>query len=416
MLTDATCRRAKPKNKAYKISDAGGLYLFISTSGHKSWRLKYRIAGVERVLTIGPYPDVSLMKAREERGKAKMLLRDGIDPSAEKRRQLQKNLTDDAESFRSVAIEWHYTRKAGWSPDYAKRILRILERNIFPFLGDFRISEITPPSVLKVLRQIEDQGNLTVAQLARVHLSGIFTFAIAMGICSYDPAAMVGKALKHHEKKMVSAITNVAGAQKFLFNLEQKKSISPTIKLMSRLIALTAVRSSVARLAEHSEFLDLDGPRPVWKIPAKKMKLSVKRKNNSLYDFTIPLSRQAVDVVKAAMTLRGKNAWLFPSGRSFDTPPGNATLYRIYASNSGEEPHVPHGWRASFSTIMNERAAKAGRDSDRPIIDMMLAHMTNTVEVTYNRAAYMERRREIAQEWADLLTDGLLPAIELLPR
>ncbi len=189
----------------------------------------------------------------------------------------------------------------------------------------------------------------------------------------------------------------------------------PTSRLASRLLALTAVRSGVLRMAAPVEFEDLDGLAPQWRIPAAKMKLVQERKNDPAFEFIVPLSTFAVDVVRVTLAFVGTDApLLFPSTRDRKRPISDSTLSKSYREAGFAGLHVPHGWRSTFSTVMNELAGKENRVGDRAIIDLMLAHVPSGVEAAYNRAAYMPRRRELAQEWADLLMHGRPSASALL--
>jgi hypothetical protein len=243
-----------------------------------------------------------------------------------------------------------------------------------------------------------------MAHEVRGHISEVFVWAIASGLTDSDPAAIIRKALAPSGGGRRPALLKIEDARAFVAKIDKVALASTSTKLASRLLALTAVRPGVVRLAERDEFEDLDGKLPLWRVPAAKMKLSKARKADSSFDFVVPLSRQAVDTVKAAMSASRHKSWLFPGERG-NKPITDSTLSQLYLDAGYRDRHVPHGWRASFSTIMNERAAAAGRENDRSIIDLMLAHMPGGVEAAYNRAAYMPRRRQLAQQWADLLLE-----------
>jgi integrase len=192
----------------------------------------------------------------------------------------------------------------------------------------------------------------------------------------------------------------------------------PVTKLASRLLALTLVRPGVLRSAPwNGELKQLDGKEPLWWIPAERMKLGLERKQDDTYDHLVPLSRQAVEVILAVKMLTGRGPLMFPNLRNAHEPMSENAIGYMYNRILGVRGrHVPHGWRATFSTIMNERAELLERPADRAIIDLMLAHVPDNIEGAYNRAAYMPRRRQIAQEWADMLLDGFPPAESLLKR
>lgn len=414
MLTDTRCRTAKPQEKPYKLADSKGLHLYVTPSGYKSWRWKYRFAKKEKLLTIGPYPEISAAKAREKRDEAARLLREGVDPSMHRRQRAAELATEAANTFETIARRWHETNKAKWTPQHAEQVLDSLVDNVFPELGRDPITSITAPMVLKVIQAIEARPAIETARRVRQRMSAVFVFAIASGVASQDPASVIRGALKPLKKGRQPAFTRLEDARALL-NAAEDAPAYPVTKLASRFLALTAVRPGVLRWIEPQELEDLDGKEPLWRIPAAKMKLQLDRKGDETYDFLVPLSRQAVEVIKTARSLTGNTPLIFPSNRHAHRPMSeNAIGYMYNRLSSFRGRHVPHGWRATFSTVMNERAVEKGLPGDRAIIDLMLAHIPAGVEGIYNRAAYLPRRRALAQEWADLLLDGLPPASQLL--
>ncbi|WP_299307759.1 integrase arm-type DNA-binding domain-containing protein [uncultured Croceicoccus sp.] len=417
MLTDAVCRTAKPATKDRKLSDSGGLFLLVKPTGSKSWKYKYRLPdGREKKLTIGTYPQVTLAEARKARDLAREQLTSGIDPSAEKKRRKAANALAALETFEAVARAWHREKESTLTPRYAKQVLVRLEENMFPHIGALPIDKVQPPQVLEAIRKIEARGSKEMAHRVRTHTSDVFVWAIASGICQQDPAAIIRKALKPTDPKLRPARTKLKDARKVLTSTEALNDIWWATRLASRLLALTAARPGVIRLAERTEFENLDGKQPIWRIPAGKMKLTRERKRDAAFEFVMPLSRQSVETVKAAMEASPSPQWLFPGIGSWRKPISDSTLSKHYRDAGLAGRHVPHGWRSSFSTIMNERAAVEDRERDRAIIDLMLAHVPEGVEAAYNRAAYMPRRRELAQVWADLLMDGMPLPGTLIPR
>jgi len=411
---------AKAGPKPVKLFDAHGLHLLISTTGHKSWRLKYRIGGKEKQISFGAYPAVRLAEARTLSATARKALQDGADPALEfgkkaKRRQLA---TDASMTFASVAKTWHDEQKSTWKPRYAQEVISSFERDIFPELGPMDIRKIRAKNVREVLQAVQARGALETGHRLLQRIAAVYEYAISEELAEIDPTTGVTPSLKKVLKRRQPAVLSIARARAFLKAFEATPG-HPGTKLASRLLALTAARPGMVQLAEVNEFHGLDGREPVWTVPAEKMKLRLAESGEEAFDFTLPLSRQAVSVVKAALNLAGKRQHLFPSARHSKRPITSNALNVAYRRVGGwEGQHVPHGWRATFSTIMNERAATAGRDSDRKIIDLMLAHVTGGVEGRYNRAAYMPRRRQIAQEWGDLLCVGLasLESLLELPR
>lgn len=414
MLSDIVCRTAKPRERDYKLSDSKGLYLFVTTNGYKSWRWKYRIAGKEKGLTIGSYPEVSLAEARKRRDEAASKLRDGIDPSIERKQRKASLAIDAANTFESIARQWQTLNKTKWSAHHGEDVLSSLDKHVFPKLGGLPIRSITPPMVLGMLREIESRPAIETAKRVRQRMSAIFRFAAASGIAVSDPASVVRDALQPLRKRRQPAFTKLPDARALLRAIEEAPGY-PVTKLASRFLALTAVRPGVVRFAVMDEFEELDGVEPLWRIPAQRMKLVAERKADETFDFVVPLSRQAVEIIKVIRGFTGDVPYLFPNNRHVHRPMSeNAIGYMYNRIASYRGRHVPHGWRSTFSTIMNERAVQQGMPGDRAVIDFMLAHVPGGVEGIYNRSAYFERRAVLAQEWADLLLDGFPPAIELL--
>lgn len=414
MLTDLRCRQAKAAEKDYKIGDAGGLYLFVTTNGFRSWRWKYRFAAREKRLTLGGYPEVTLTKARELRDEARALLRSGTDPALHRKQRAAEQMLGADTTFRAVTLAWHQAKQALLKPRYHEQLLARFENHVFPAIGRLPIRGVTPALVLKVIRGIEEGEAHETAHRVRQHISDVFVFAIASGWADNDPANVIRKALVPAQKRLRPAATRIGAAREILRKSEARPAYAVT-KLAARLLALTAARPGVVRLAELAEFEELDGARPLWRIPAAKMKLTRERREDVTYEFVIPLSRQAVEVVKVAIEQAGPGvALLFPSSRSVHRPISDSTLSKFYRDAGFTGLHVPHGWRSTFSTLMNKAAAEEERESDRAIVDLMLAHMPAGVEAVYNRYLYMPRRRAIAQAWADELLQDASSAAALV--
>jgi integrase len=400
MLTDAAVRAAKPKDKAYKLSDAGGLYLFVAPAGGKLWRMRYTFQGKEKLLSFGPYPEVTLGKARDQRDEARAMLRDGKDPGLQKkiRRALNSDLTN---TFEVIARDWHSRNKPTWTERHAQDVIDSLENFVFPTLGRLPVNEITPPMVLKVLREIEDRPAPETARRVRQRVSAIFVYAIALGIGETDPAAIVRGAMAPVVKTRQPAITDLVEARAVLAAVEAQPA-HPVTKLANRLLALTAVRPGELRGARWGEFEGLDGDQALWRIPAARMKM--KREH------LVPLSRQAVAVIAATRTLTGRCPLVFPSSRHAHHPMSENAIGYLLNRAGYHGRHVPHGWRATFSSTMNETFR-----ADRHVIDLMLAHAPkDKTEAAYNRAVHMERRHELAQVWADLLLEGAMDLTEVI--
>ncbi|MFN3944582.1 MAG: tyrosine-type recombinase/integrase [Allosphingosinicella sp.] len=409
MLTEVACRAAKKAEKDYKLFDTGGLYLYVTKTGFRSWRWKYRLAGKEKRLVLGSYPEISLKRARELREDAARRLRAGEDPAA------KANAPSSAPTFEALARRWHEMQTPLWKPKHAAAVLDSLVTDVFPAIGTVPVDQVRPSQVRELLTAVQARGATEAAHRIRGRISAIFGLAIAEELAEIDPAAAIGAVLKPIRKGRMPALTKLEEARAFLKAVEAAPA-HPVTKLASRLLALTAVRPGIIRFTPRvAEFQDLDGEQPLWLVPAERMKLELEESEQSAFDHLVPLPPQAVDVIQVAQRLAGRGPWLFPGVRHAHRPISeNAIgfLYKRMTEFRGR--HVPHGWRSTFSSIMNERAAMSGRDGDADVIELMLAHKVAGVRGIYNRAAYMDRRRELTVEWADMLLKGFPPAEALL--
>jgi integrase len=409
MLTDAQIRKAQKADKPYKLSDTGGLYLYVTVAGGKPWRLKYRLGGRERLLSIGPYSSIGLADARATAAEAKKMLREGKDPSLEKRRRRLMVATDGGDTFEAIAREWHAINKGQWVDLHAYDVLHSLERDVFPDLGAIPIKDITAANVLAVLRKIEKRPAPETARRVRQRISAVFVYAIASGRAESDPAAIVQKAMAPMVKGRQPAITDLEAARAILRAVDAEPA-SPVTKLALRLLALTVVRPGTLITTPWEEIDAIDPAWPIWQVPAARMKLRLYYKGDEGRDHLVPLPTQSIETLKAVRALTGRGPFLFPNQRHAHKPASENALGYLLNRAGYHHRHVPHGWRATFSSVMNERFKH-----DRHIIDLMLAHVpANRVEGAYNRAEHLERRIELAQEWANLLMVDQMPADELV--
>ena len=399
-LSDAKIKAAKPLGKPYKLTDEGGLHLFIAPTGSRTWRFRYRYDGKEKLLTIGAYPSVGLAKAREARDNARTDIKEGRDPAIVKKRK-RLIFTDEANRFEVIAREWHKAKSPQWTERHAADVLRSLERDIFPEFGADPVTEISPLIVLDAVRKIEARDAIETAHRVRQRVSEVFVYAIASGRASNDPAAVIGKALKPVKRGRQPALTDLTEVQGALM-AALTTPCHPQTKIALRLLALTVIRPGEIRAATIEEFSGLETDAPIWTVPAERMKM--KR------DFVVPLSAEAVETVKTAIAFAGNGGLLFPSPRRASQPISENAMGYLLNRAGYYGRQVPHGFRASFSTIMNERFP-----NDRHVIDFMLAHApSNKIEAAYNRALYLERRRELAEIWSKMLLVDMPTAASLL--
>lgn len=409
MLTDAQIKKAKPAEKAYRLVDGNGLHLFVTPSGGKLWRYRYKVDGVEKLLTIGKYPLISLQDARAARDAAKSHQRGGHDPSVVKKIKKLTGGRAGKATFEELAREWHALQKPRWVDRHANDVLHSLERDVFPHIGDLIPSDITPATVLGVLRMTENREAKETARRLRQRVSAVFVYGIASGRADQDPAAIVTKAMAPLKKGKQPALVDLEALQEMLRQTEVVPAYGVT-KLAVRLLALTAVRPGTLSTTPWSEFNELDREKPVWRIPAERMKLKLEHKDDEARDHLVPLSREAVEAIDAVRSITGKGPYVFPNARHAHKPMSENAMGYLLNRAGYHSKHVPHGFRSSFSTIMNERFP-----ADRQIIDFMLAHVPkDKVESAYNRSLYLPRRIELAQAWADLLMKEAPPAVDLL--
>jgi len=422
-LTIAEIKNAKACSRSYKLADSRGLFLLVTTTGAKSWRYKYRFGGRERLMTLGLYPDLGLAAARVAHEDARRLLLDGKDPILEEQKKKQAQIDAAQATFRRLGDAWLEEQMPVWSKSHAKRVRNRLERDLYPAFGRFPIGEIESATILRTLRKIESRGSIETAKRVRGYIVAIFKRARGERLVKADMMVELEElkdALKPAKPgSRLPALTTLPE----LLDLQQcvdRSTSNLLTKLASRLLALTLVRIGVLRTAVWTEFegIDWNNPqkipeKPIWRIPSERMKLDVEDKLNPGFAHDVPLSTQAIAVLRIIHILTGSGKFLFPSEKSWREPMSDAavsTMYKRMAAGKFKGRMVPHGWRSAFSTIMNERAAELERDGDRMLIDMILAHVPPGIsasEWAYNRARYRKPRAALNQVWADLISSGL---------
>ena len=407
MLNDAKIRAAKPRDKDYKLTDSHRLYLLVKPSGSKLWKWSYSYDGKQKTMHFGVHPKVSLLNARARRDEASALLSEGRDPSVVRKLLVETNLEAGRQTFERVARDWFENAKPRWAIVHADDVIRSLERDVFPTIGALPIGELNSPLVLAVLREIESRGAIETARRVRQRISGVFVWAIAKGLAQVDPAEKLGAVLKPLRKGRQPAITDLVRLRAMIVAAEEDYA-RPLTRLALRFLALTAVRPSELRGSCWDELEELNGDVPLWRIPAARMKGDLDWKDELAGDHLVPLTPQTTAVLKALWPLTGSGTLVFPSNRHANRPMSENAIGYLLNRAGYHGHHVPHGFRAAFSTITNEWAERHGKDHDRAVIDLMLAHVPKEkVEGAYNRAAFMPRRREIASTWVEVLSDGV---------
>jgi len=384
-LTDAAVRAAKPREKAYKMADGQGMYLHVAPNGAKYWRLKYRVDGKERVHAIGVYPTVSLLAARKERDAIKDQIRAGLDPSHEKRRVRIEAGVRRTNSFEAIAREWHEAKCQTWKQSYADGVIALLEKELFPVLGARPIAEITPPELLAVLRKIEARGALEMSKKSMQLAGQVFRFGVATGRCERDPTPDLKGALKTRKVKHMARVSE-AELPELMRKIAAYDGDIQT-RLALQFMVLTFVRTGEMRFAEWAE---IDEAKAEWRIPAERMKMPSAH--------IVPLSTQALEVIRQLRELNGRWRWVFPSQSNTQKPISeNTVLFALYRMGYHSRM-TGHGFRGLASTILNEN----GFEPDW--IERQLAHSErNDVRAAYNHAQYLSERKRMMQWWGDYI-------------
>ncbi len=393
-FTDATAKQAKPELKDYKISDGGGLHLLVKANGTKCWRYAYRYAGKQKLLAIGTYPAVGLKAAREAMAAAKAKLATNVDPSQDKRQAKQQTKLADTNAFANLAKEWWTHQKGTWTEDHANRIWRRFEADVLPVLGQRPIGDISPQDVIALVRTIEKRDALDVAQRILQDVRRVCRYAVQTGRLAHNPANELADTLKTRKQEHRPSLPREE-LPTFLRELHSYHERGRLLtKLAIDLLLLTFVRSKELRGANWEEF---NFEEKLWRVPASRMKMKT--------EHLVPLSNQAVETLAQIQAISGEYPLVFPSERERKNFMSDNTMRRAifklgYDGNTaGKSKCVPHGFRATASSILNEQ----GFNPDA--IERQLAHTErNGVRAAYtHHARYLDDRRQMMQWWADYL-------------
>ena len=403
-LTDTAIRNAKPRSKPYRMFDSGGLYLEVTLSGGRLWRLKYRVAGREKRLALGAYPDVGLKAARLRRDEARTQLAEGVDPGAA--RKAAKVSQAGLESFEAVAREWHAKFAPGWVASHADRILKRLESDVFPWLGSRPIAEIKAPELLAAARRVESRGALETAHRAMQNCGQVFRYAVATGRAERNPAQDLRGALPQPKQRHHASIVEPKRIGGLLRAIDAYEGYFAT-KCALRLAPLVFVRPGELRKAVWDEF-NLDAAE--WRIPAERMKMREQH--------IVPLSRQAIAILRDLEPKTGRGIpakpeaprYLFPGARSRERPMSeNAVLAALRRMGYSKDEMTGHGFRSMASTLLHEMGW------NHQAIERQLAHAErNAVSAAYNYAEHLLERRKMMQSWADHL-ESLKRGADVVP-
>ncbi len=398
-LTDIQPRTAKGKDKPYKLTDGGGLFLLVNPDGSKYWRMGYRFEGTERLLAFGKYPEVSLGEARKARAEARAKIKAGIDPAQAKRIEKQNKAIANANTFEAIAREWHANKLESWQPRTAANVLHRLENDVFPLIGKRPIAEIKAPIILDVLRQIEKRGALEMAKRQGQVCSQIFRFAIACGKADTDPVPHLRGALKATAKGHHAAITPDE-LPEFLraFQKIEGRMYVPT-RVMFRLMMMTFVRTSELTTTEWSE-IDLDNEN--WVIPWQRMKMGKKKIDPREVNHQVFLPRQGWELLRELHAITGNNMYLFPNQRDHEKSATNFGILAAVKRMGYAGKMTGHGFRSLAMGVIKERLGYR-----HEVIDRQLSHASgDTYGEAYDRAQFYDERRVMMQAYADYLDNA----------
>ncbi|EPY0179110.1 tyrosine-type recombinase/integrase [Salmonella enterica subsp. salamae serovar 42:b:e,n,x,z15] len=386
-LTARQISTAKPTEKPYKLSDGGGLYLLVNPNGSRYWRMKYRYAGKEKLLSIGVYPDVTLAEARDKRTQAKRILAAGDDPSEVKQAEREaKNLAVN-NSFELLALEWHEHKKPNWSSGYADDILEYLRKDIFPYIGKKAITDIKPMTMLSVLKKMEDRGVLDKLKKTRQACRQIFTYAIITGRAEFNPVTDLAGALKTPKQQHFPHLMPTQIGP--FIHAVNTYSGSKVTRIATLLLMYTSVRTIELRASEWTEF-DLDND--LWQIPKERMKMR--------RPHLVPLSRQVKSHLLELKEITGWGKYVFPGRNDAHKPMSEASINQVIKRIGFAGKVTGHGFRHTMSTVLHEKGFNSAW------IEAQLAHADrNTIRGTYNHAQYIDGRREMLQWYADYLDE-----------
>ena len=392
MLTEIEAKKARPKEKAYKLSDGNQMYLYVSPAGGKAWRLDAQISGKRATLTIGKYPAISLKAAREKAEEYRELIARGIDPREERQRIEEQTAAAEqrqALTFEAVAREWHEVQTINLCASHRKTILARLQTNIFPYIGSVPIADLSPMMILDAVKTVERRGAIELAHRLLQLAGRVCKYARACGYVQFNAAADLSGALAPLPKEEHRAALLDPAEISALMQAIEGYAGFPAVTYALKIMPYVFVRSLELRGARWKE---IDFDKAIWTIPADRMKMKAAH--------TVPLSRQAIRLFLELKEWSGNDERCFPStqgkGKSI-TDAGLLTALRRLGY-AGDEMTI-HGFRSTASTLLNEAGAY------RPdVIEAALAHAErNKVRAAYMRSDFLDERREMMQQWADYL-------------
>lgn len=385
-LTDIAIKNLKPKGRLYRVADSGGLCIEVTAAGNKYWRYRYRFHDKPQMHTLGKYPAISLAKARELRDQVRSLVESGKHPTREKKVNKLREAYKYDNTFKKVATSWQEEKRQDLNEKYRKQSFAVLETHVFPHIGNVPVSEITIPDIVHILEKVSQRGTLEQAKRIKTQIAQIFRYASQRGLCTHNPAGdlrdlLPNKKVKHH------ACVSIEELPVLLRKIESRGI--DLSKFAMQLLALTFVRTGELIGAKWDE---VDWKRKEWHIPKERMKM--KRPH------LVPLSRQAIALLKSLYERTGDTDYLFYSSGSKDRHISNGAVLMALRRMKYDKKMTGHGFRTLASTILNEKGYPAD------VIEKQLAHESkDKIRAAYNRAEYLPERKKMMQDYADILDE-----------
>lgn len=387
-LNEIICKNAKPAEKAKKMADGMGLYLEVTPKGGKYWRMKYRHLGKEKRLAFGVYPEVSLKEAREKRDQARKLIAENKDPGYEKRKQKEIDTAEAGNTFEKISREWHEHNKPDWKPEHAETLLKRLENDVFPAIGEIPIKELTPKMLLDMAKGIQKRGANELAKRVIQMSVHIFRYAIITGRAEINIAEALKGLIKPKPKSHFASL-DIQELPDFLGALYSNEArLMPLTHLAVQFMMLTFVRTNEMIKAEWGE---IDFEEKIWLIPAHRMKMKK--------DHLVPLSEQSIHILQKIRILHGNKKYVFPSRENSQNHMSNNTILMALRRMGYGGKMTGHGFRSlAMSTIMEKLNYRF------EVPDRQLAHSKRgDVNKAYDRAMFLDERKVMMQDWADYL-------------
>jgi len=382
-LTNIEIKNAHPKDKEYVMSDGAGLVVLIKPNGSKLWRYRYSRDGRKQKLSLGSYPELSLAQARVKAADARAKLAQGINPVDERREKREASKV--VNSFEGVCLEWQATRQTTWSESYADDMKRLFERNVFPVLGKRPIADIEPLELLNLLKEIEARGANEMATKVRRRCGEVYSYAIVTGRARYNPARDLATAMQRFQRGHYPSL-EASELPDFLASLANTTG-NIMVNLALRLLMLTGLRPGELR---QGEWREVDFENALWEIPAKRMK--------ARRPHVVPLSKQTIELLRSVYAISGNYGLMFPGRNDVARPMSDMAMNQLIKRCGYGEKLTGHGFRHMMSTILHEKGYNSAW------IELQLAHVDrNTIRGTYNRAKYLEGRKEMMQWYADYI-------------